>query len=109
MSKYAAALENVFHEILSKYAMMFGEPVGGNDFVYNPEKTYIRADVGFNGECSGTMSVITTKDFCFALTENVMGLEPGKGNYPALECDALKEFINLTCGHFVTAAFGKKS
>ncbi|HPN63675.1 MAG TPA: hypothetical protein PK247_00550, partial [Candidatus Goldiibacteriota bacterium] len=24
-------------------------------------------------------------------------------------CDAMKEFINLTCGHFVTEAFGKQA
>ncbi|MBN2755117.1 MAG: chemotaxis protein CheX [Candidatus Goldbacteria bacterium] len=108
MPKYEAALEKVFHDILSKYAMMFGEPVAGAAFKYNPEKIYIRSDVGFTGECGGTMSIITTKDFCSALVSNVMGLEPGKDNKIEAEYDVIKEFINLTCGHFVTEAFGKK-
>lgn len=108
MSKYSAVLEKVFHDILSQYAMMFGEPVSEGDFAYNPENTYIRSDVGFKGECIGTMSVITTKSFCYAITENVIGIEPGKDNNIAAECDSIKEFINLTCGHFVTETFGKK-
>jgi len=110
MSDYASSLEKVFHEILSKYAMMFGEPAGEGDFVFKPENVYVRSDIGFKGQFSGTMSIASTKGFCFVLAANVLGTEPGEEcGKTGSGCDAMKEFINLTCGHFVTEAFGKKA
>lgn len=99
------ALENVFHEILGKYALMFGDPAGAGEFTAF-KGSFVEATIDFIAPRNGTLHILAPEGFCNLLSANVLGTDPEDFEAINNSQDSLKEFGNLTCGHFVTSFFG---
>ncbi len=96
-----------FSQVLGKLAFMFAEPVERGESGERPEEA-LQAEVTFSGPLHGRLSVAVPREWCSELAANILGVD--EGDDAALEnlTDALKELVNVTCGHVLTAVAGEQ-
>ena len=68
----------------------------------------IDARIAYRGPESGDLLLRCPTGFCGQLAANRLGLDPSDPDTQAASNDAVKEFMNVVCGHFVTAMYGKQ-
>ncbi len=96
-------LTTVLSEVLANLAFMFtddGEtdpPVG---------ERWLETSIGYVGPVSGTLDLTCTATFATQLAMNLLGLESSEAAGELESHDAVKEFMNVVCGQYVTAAHG---
>jgi len=95
----------VFCDVLENQAFMFGEPVDG-DSVSPPATDLVIAMISFRGPRSGRLEVAVSREMCGEIAANVLGVDPGDVPSEADQEDALKELLNVVCGHFLTELGG---
>ncbi|MFP4466149.1 MAG: chemotaxis protein CheX [Candidatus Goldiibacteriota bacterium] len=100
-------LNSVVLEVMGGYALMFGEPAGEKEMM-EAGGDYIHAAIKFTGDRKGTVGIATDMEFCLAIAANVLGTEENDTKALEHEFDAMKEFINVVCGHFLTRKYGQE-
>jgi chemotaxis protein CheY-P-specific phosphatase CheC len=96
-------LTTVLSEVLSDLAFMFtddGEsdpPVG---------ERWLDTSVSYQGPVSGSLRLLCTGTFAAELASNLLGTDPESEPAEQESIDAVKEFMNIVCGQYVTAAYG---
>ena len=100
-------VSKIFCEVMEKFAFMFGELTPKEDLLQTPS-TYVRASMTFDGELAGRMTLIVPEALCAVIAANVLGIEPDDALVAARALDALKEILNITCGHVVTDLVGEQ-
>jgi CheY-specific phosphatase CheX len=98
-------LMDVFSEVAENLAFMFVDPPEEDEF---PEPTgpCVRAEMGFVGPFTGTVSLAVPESLCPQIAANVLGLDPDDELVTAKPHDALKELLNVTCGNLLTRIAG---
>ena len=96
----------VFCEVMEKLAFMFGEPAGKEKSVPT-EQAYIQTRMTYTGETSGMLALTVPASLCPQIAANVLGIDPDDERAAAASLDALKEVLNVTCGHVLTAMAGE--
>ena len=104
IQKDLAILAGAICEVLSKYAMMFGE-FGDKKTVFN-EKKYFQSHMVYRGMRSSGICINADKEFCRNLASNVLGIENDDIKDENAK-DALNELLNVTCGQYLTRKFGE--
>lgn len=97
----------VFCEVLEQLAFMFGEPADKDDLP-SAGCQYVQAKMTFAGQRTGSVSLAVPDEMCLELAANILGTEPGQGLDAQQATDALKEVLNVVCGHFLTALAGEE-
>ncbi len=98
-----ATLATIFSEVLANLAFMFNDedpaepPPGG---------VWFETTVGYSGPAAGTLRLRCTRDFSTRLAANLLGADPNDADTQEKANDAVKEFMNILCGQFITAAYG---
>jgi CheY-specific phosphatase CheX len=100
-------VSQVFCDVLERFAFMFGEPAEKTGFPA-PGPGCIAAVIRFFGEQSGSMTVAVTGDTCAEIAANVLGIDPDDERVADSGADALKEVLNVACGHILTELAGDK-
>jgi len=98
-----ATLATIFSEVLANLAFMFtdediADPTPGN--------VWLETTIGYSGTAVGTLVLRCTEDFSTLLAANLLGADPNDDDTKLIGNDAVKEFMNIVCGQYVTAAYG---
>ncbi len=105
---YKEVLGKVFCDILEQLAFMFSEAAEKEDLPDKVDAQYLKASMAFKGPFQGTISLTMAKDMCAEMSANVLGVEPDDDVAIKGAQDALKELLNVTCGHVLTTIAGEE-
>lgn len=99
-------LAAIFSDVLARLAFMFtddlpAEPPAGGE--------WIEASVGYRGPVEGRLVLTCTREFCTVLASNLLGTDPEDPEADTKAEDAVKEFMNIACGQYVTAIHGTEA
>ena len=102
-SQTTVTLTTVLSDVLKDLAFMF---VDGDPAEVSPDATWLETTIGYCGPESGTLTLQCTTEFGILLAANLLGIDPDDDDAEVRAHDAVKEFMNIVCGQFVTTAFG---
>ncbi|HVP10959.1 MAG TPA: chemotaxis protein CheX [Phycisphaerae bacterium] len=102
----SATLTTIFSEVLANLAFMFTD-----EEQVNPSSTdaWLETVISYQGPVNGTLRFRCTTDFSVLLASNLLGVDLRDAEAGAKARDAVKEFMNIVCGQFVTALHGSES
>lgn len=98
-------LGGVFCEVIEQLAFMFGEPTDKRDLPEGVDACLLTS-MTFSGAMNGSIEVVVPEAMCVQIAGNVLGLEPDDDRVMASAGDALKEVLNVVCGHVLTGIAG---
>ena len=95
-------LTTVHSEVLANLAFMFND-----DGEFDPPvgERWLETLISYKGSVSGSLRLTCTETFATQLAANLLGTESGVTTRQESN-DAVKEFMNVICGQYVTAAYG---
>lgn len=96
---------NVLADMIERFGFMFAD-LAENGEIIPPEDGSLLAEMAFSGVLSGTLSLLVGDDLALELTANIMGLETDDDTIPGRVPDAIKELLNLVCGHLLNDLTG---
>ena len=106
LTEQSQLIAQVFCEVMEKLAFMFGEPVDKQETA-SPEAEYVQTKMTYTGQTSGMLTLTVPASMCPHIAANVLGTDPHDDEAMARSLDALKEVLNVTCGHVLTALAGE--
>lgn len=98
-----ATLTTIFSEVLASLAFMFTDDEQADA---SPDVQWLETTIGYHGPVSGELRLWCTRDFSILLAGNLLGTGPQDDNVESIADDAVKEFMNIICGQFITASHG---
>lgn len=98
-----ATLATIFSEVLADLAFMFTEDDQSDA---DTGTVWLETKIGYRGSECGCLRFRCPVEFCTHLAANLLGVDPNDGNAERQSRDAVKEFMNVVCGHFVTTMYG---
>ena len=96
-------LTTVLSEVLANLAFMFTDD---GEFEPPVGERWLETVISYEGSVSGSLRLACTETFAEKLAANLLGMESGEVISEQESNDAVKEFMNIICGQYVTAAFG---
>ncbi|MBI5118466.1 chemotaxis protein CheX [Candidatus Poribacteria bacterium] len=100
-------VSEVFCDVLEKLAYMFGESIPKEDFP-GTGADYVQAAMTFSGPMTGKLTLAVPRAMSVEVAANVLGMEPGDELVETRSSDAIKEMLNVICGHVLTAVAGEE-
>ena len=100
-------LSDVFVGIMEKFAFMFGEHIPGDELPEVCDECY-RVEMSFAGPRGGALIMIVPVETASEIAANFLGMDEDDEFVTSRAIDALKEVLNVTCGHILTAVAGDK-
>ncbi len=98
-----ATLASIFSDILTDLAFMFTDDQEAD---LAPGDTWLETVIGYAGSQCGTLRLRCTRDFSIRLAANLLGIDANDDDAQTKASDAVKEFMNVVCGHLVTTLHG---
>jgi CheY-specific phosphatase CheX len=92
--------------VFEKLAFMFGEPTPKDDMPRDGAE-FIEVKMGFVGPSQGSLKMVVPTEMCEEIAANVLGMDPEDDLVRERALDALKEMLNVTCGHILTSTAGE--
>jgi CheY-specific phosphatase CheX len=99
------AVTTTFLDVVEKLTFMFGEPVVVEELDRGDEE-WVEARMAFTGEVNGSLAVIVPESLQPEIAANILGLDPQDLSPPEMLADALREMLNVVCGHIIMALVG---
>jgi len=100
-------LSEVFCEVAENLAFMFGELAEEDEMPPAPPEG-VCASMGFTGAFPGSLAMAVPVEMCREIAANVLGVDLDDPDIEVKPIDALKELLNVTCGHVLTALAGEE-
>lgn len=101
-------LNEVFSEVAEKLAFMFSDMPDEDEFS-DIQSDSIKASMAFAGPFTGSIDIVVTEEMCSEIAANVLGLDFDDELLTENAAnDALKELLNVTCGHVLTSIAGEE-
>jgi CheY-specific phosphatase CheX len=103
LQQKTATLRTIFSEVLANLAFMFTDeeeaeaPLGD---------TWLETVISYAGPSSGTLRFRCPTEFSALLAANLLGVDPLDDEAGAKGKDAVKGFMNIVCGQFITTVHG---
>lgn len=98
-------LTKIFSEVLANLAFLFEDGTAAASGGDTPAiRWYTR--ISYFGRCAGALCLVSPPAFAELLAANLLGLEKDDPGLAGSAEDAVKEFMNILCGQFVTAVYG---
>jgi hypothetical protein len=94
-----------FLEVVEKLTFMFGEETGLDEIERDGEP-WVEARMHFTGDLCGSLSVIVPQSLQPEIAANILGLDADGIDTQAVLDDALREMLNVVCGHVIMAING---
>jgi hypothetical protein len=98
----AGFIEGAFLEVLANYAFLFGDRVDKESLVVDEAGDFIRAWIDILSNDRSHLDVVVPRDLAHAISANVLGVEFEDPLARDRAEDAVKEMINVLCGHLRT-------
>ncbi len=96
-------LTAIFSEVLANLAFMFTDD---EQTETGPGDVWLETTISYHGPVSGALRFRCTRSFSVLLAANLLGIDPDDATANRQCEDAVKEFMNIVCGQFVTAMHG---
>jgi CheY-specific phosphatase CheX len=96
-------LTAIFSEVLANLAFMFTDDDQSDAA---PGDIWLETTIGYEGPAKGTLVFRCTRSFSVLLAANLLGIDPEDATATRQCEDAVREFMNIVCGQFVTAMHG---
>lgn len=99
-------LSALVNDVLGDMAFMITDPTqaalpsGGK---------WLVGEIRYRGPVSGLLTCWCSRPFSAQLAANLLGLDPGADDAQHAADDAMREFLNVLCGHLVTRWFGTEA
>lgn len=97
-------LTESFCIVAENLAFMFGE-LAEDGPVPAPDRR-VMASMRFTGPYGGAIEIAVPFEMCAEIAANVLGVDPDDERISVDPLDALKELLNVTCGHVLTSLAG---
>ena len=104
-AEYREKVADVFCDVLEKLAFMFGE-MAAKEELPQDSAAYVQAGMAFEGPFAGSLSLTVPEEMCPEIAANFLGMDRDEPAVHDRAHDALKEVLNVTCGHVLTAVAG---
>jgi len=105
-SETKAQLGDVFCDVLQNLSFMFAELQEAGELP--PFRGEFRqARMGFMGPFQGALRLVVPAPMTTELAANMLGLDPDDEETAQRSDDALRELLNVTCGHVLTTIAGE--
>jgi chemotaxis protein CheY-P-specific phosphatase CheC len=98
-------IRTAFTHVLEKQAFLFPEAMAPEDF-HPGEWPYLAGVIAFKGRYWGKILLAMPVEMSREVGANVLGLEPDDPSVAEHCVDAMKEILNVVCGHVLTALHG---
>ena len=98
-------LTMIVSEVLGDLAFMVGED---DQAVLIPGTSWMECRISYRGPVSGTLHCWCTNEFALQLSANLLGLDSDDSAATDNIMDALREFMNVVCGQYVTSCYGRE-
>lgn len=99
-------LGEVFCDVLQNLSFMFAELLDEGELpVFQGE--FRQARMGFMGPFQGALRLVVPAGMTVELAANMLGLDPDDEETATRSDDALRELLNVTCGHVLTTIAGE--
>jgi len=99
-------LTTVFSDVLGDLAFMFSD---GDEIDPSPATLWLETTIGYKGPATGMLKLWCPSEFGVLLAANLLGIDPEDDDAESKAPDAVREFMNIVCGQFVTAVHGTES
>ncbi len=93
-------------EVFERLAFMFGD-AASKDELDDPSGPCFRAEIHFTGDRHGSLVLIGPSNLCPLLAANVLGADPDDPRAVERADDAIKELLNVACGHLLSTIAGE--
>ena len=104
-TNHKEVLEQVFGKVLEEVAFMFADAADPEELPDEfPEA--LEATMTFVGMMQGAVGVVVSPEMCLEVAANMLGVDPDDEEAMDKGRDALKELLNITCGHLLTSIAG---
>lgn len=100
------AVETTFMDVVEKLTFMFGEHADLDDVEPDGEP-WAEARMAFTGDVKGSLAVIVPQSLQPDIASNILGLDSDMLNNPDVLDDALREMLNVVCGHVIRTLAGE--
>ncbi len=100
------AVESTFLEVVEKLTFMFGEQTD-KDAIDPEGEPWVEARMHFTGGQAGSLAVIVPQSLQPEIAANILGLDAEGLDTRAVLDDALREMLNVVCGHVLMALCGE--
>jgi len=97
-------LTQTLSDVLSDLAFLFCDETVAPEAPLSPRR--LEAIIRYDGSASGELTVEADESFARLLATNMLGAMPDGPDADDRAADALREFLNVLCGQFVTALHG---
>jgi len=108
MSERQGTLEQTFISVVEKLTFMFGEPVDLAEIEVGDEP-WVEARMEFGGDLVGSLAVIVPASLQPEIASNILGLDADGLDTQEVLDDALRETLNVVCGHVIMALAGPEA
>jgi len=98
-----STLTTIFSEVLADLAFMFTDEDQPD---VSAADNWLETLISYDGPAKGTLRLQCPKDFCVLLAGNLLGIDPRDDDAESKAEDAVKEFMNILCGQFITTTHG---
>jgi len=98
-------IREVFSDVIERLAFMFSEEIG-EEGVSVRSARFLEARIRFSGAMTGELSLVVSEEMGSVIAANMLGVDVGDDVGRARVFDALREVINVTCGHVLTEYAG---
>ncbi|MEZ4388585.1 MAG: chemotaxis protein CheX [Candidatus Krumholzibacteriia bacterium] len=99
------AVQETFVEVVEKLTFMFGERAAIADVAVGTEP-WAEARMSFTGDVKGSLAVIVPQELQPEIASNILGLDSELMARPEVLDDALREMLNVVCGHVIRTLAG---
>lgn len=103
-----AAVESVFPQVLEELAFLFADPSDMSSVPGAPHDA-LKVSMAFSGALSGVLDMAVSQGLGSEIAANLLGVEPEDTQDSKAAHDALRELLNVTCGHVLTTVAGDQA
>jgi chemotaxis protein CheY-P-specific phosphatase CheC len=96
----------VVARVMGQLAFMFGERVSADELPPTPKSAF-HAEMSFSGPFGGIFGIVVPAAICPSIAANVLGIDEDDPDALRKGQDALKELVNVACGHILTEIAGE--
>lgn len=97
----------VFPRILEDLAFLFADP-DDSQFSSGMPHDAVKVSITFSGDRSGGIEMGLARSLGAEMASSLLGVDPSEASAGQIGDDALRELINVTCGHVLTSLAGEK-
>lgn len=100
-------LANVVEQVFGDLAFMIAD--GETTGAARQPRTWFAGSIEYYGASRGRIECWCTQELAVGLAANLLGLDPADAAATEAAPDAVREFLNVLCGHLVTDWYGTEA